>query len=150
MNWNRMIGQLLPNEMKLAVKLRLLLQILTSRTVKDAVAAEQYKNAAKDEHRNIGQTEVVLGLLKDKFSQGITITGQEDGNVKLFGQEAPYVIICGKTSDKAVIVTDVEHADVGCDFVVHVPSEVRADEVRAYVGRFVFAGVGFRVENNNT
>lgn len=147
MNWNRLIGQLLPSSMRDAVRLRRLLQVLTGHTVGESMAADAYKEALKEEHKNIGQTAVVLQLLRQKFAQGITITGQEDGNVKLFGTEAPYVRICKEQrAVGGMIITDVEHADVGCDFVVKVPVGVSESEVAAYVRKFVLAGVGFRVE----
>lgn len=148
MNWNRLMGQLLPNRMREAVRLRRLLQVLTGHTVGDAMRAEAYKEAVKAEHRNIGQTAVVLQLLHEKFSPEIAIEGQEDGNVKLFGRRDPYVRICGAAYDQDAVLTDVEHADVGCDFVVKVPSRVSPSEVAAYVRKFVLAGVGFRVETN--
>lgn len=147
MNWNRLIGQLLPSSMRDAVRLRRLLQVLTGHTVGESMEAEAYKEALKEEHKNIGQAAVVLQLLRQKFAQGITITGQEDGNVKLFGTEAPYVRICTAAAGSGcTIVFDVEHADVGCDFVVKVPAGVSESEVASYVRKFVLAGVGFRVE----
>ncbi len=135
---------MIPSALRSGMRFRRLVQVLTSHTVGDAGEAEVYKESTKAEHKNIGQKMVMEGLLRDKFGEGIVIAPQEGGTVRMFGKEYPYVVICPMTG---TIITSVKLADVGCDFVVKVPANVSVDEVKAYVGKFVFAGVGFRVEN---
>lgn len=152
-NWNNTIGLLLPVKLQRSIKLRRLLQVLLSRTVDDALRAEQRKEAMKAEHRHIGQGAVLLGLLNEQFGPGVTLSGQEDGLVVLVGARgsdyerwATASRVATSDGHDALIVPSVANSDVGVDFVVTVPSGSDVAAVKALVRRYVFAGVGFRVQ----
>ena len=152
-NWNNTIGLLLPVKLQRSVKLRRLLQVLLSVTVGDALRAEQRKEAMKAEHRHIGQGAVLLGLLNEQFGPGVTLSGQEDGLVVLVGARgsdyerwATASRVATSSGHSALIVPSVANSDVGVDFVVTVPAGSDVAAVKALVRRYVFAGVGFRVQ----
>lgn len=152
-NWNNTIGLLLPVKLQRSVKLRRLLQVLLSRTVDDALRAERKKEELKSEHLHIGQSAVLLSLLRERFGQTVTLSGQEDGQVVLVGARggdyerwATASRVATSNSHEALIVPSVANSDVGVDFVVTVDAGTDVSAVKALVRRYVFAGVGFRVD----
>jgi hypothetical protein len=150
-NWNNTIGLLMPVKLQRSVKLRRLLQMLLSRTVDDALKAESRKEAIKAEHRHIGQGAVLLQLLRERFGNTVTMSGQEDGLVVLVGAregDPQYwkFASASKVATNALIVPSVANSDVGVDFVVTVDAGTDVAAVKALVRRYVFAGVGFRVD----
>lgn len=149
-NWNNTIGLLLPVKLQRSVRLRSLLQVLLSRTVGDALKAERRKEEVKAEHRYIGQGPVLLELLRERFGQTVTLTGQEDGLVVLVGARDGDPQYWKFASDSmvatnALIVPSVANSDVGTDFVVTVDAGTDVGAVSALVKRYALAGVGFKV-----
>lgn len=150
-NWNNTIGLLMPVKLQRSVKLRRLLQMLLSRTVDDALKAESRKEEIKAEHRHIGQGAVLLQLLRERFGNTVTMSGQEDGLVVLVGARDGDPQYWKFASDSmvatnALIVPSVANSDVGVDFVVTVDAGTDVAAVKALIKRYVFAGVGFRVD----
>lgn len=152
-NWNNTIGLLLPVKLQRSVKLRRLLQMLLSRTVDDALRAERRKEELKAEHLHIGQAAVLLSLLRERFGQTVTLSGQEDGQVVLVGARggdyerwATGSRVAASSGHDALIVPSVANSDVGVDFVVTVDAGTDVAAVSAMVRRYAFAGVGFRVD----
>lgn len=147
-NWNNTVGLLLPVKLQRSVRLRSLLQVLLSRTVGDALRAEQRKEEVKAEHRYIGQGPVLLELLRERFGQTVTLTGQEDGLVVLVGARGSDYerwASASKVAQGALIVPSVANSDVGTDFVVTVDAGTDVGAVSALVRRYALAGVGFKV-----
>ena len=150
-NWNNTIGLLMPVKLQRSVKLRRLLQMLLSRTVDDALKAESRKEEMKAEHRHIGQGGVLLQLLRERFGNTVTMSGQEDGLVVLVGArdgDPQYwkFASASRVATDALIVPSVANSDVGVDFVVTVDAGTDVAAVKALIKRYVFAGVGFRVD----
>lgn len=150
-NWNNTIGLLMPVKLQRSVKLRRLLQMLLSRTVYDALKAESRKEEIKAEHRHIGQGAVLLQLLRERFGNTVTMSGQEDGLVVLVGArdgDPQYwkFASASRVATDALIVPSVANSDVGVDFVVTVDAGTDVAAVKALIKRYVFAGVGFRVD----
>lgn len=155
MNWKKLIKLMLPIRLRGGERLMALIEGLAGQTMTDSYLSEMYKEAEKAEAKMQGQRKVVEETLKARYGQGVTLKGQEDGRVVLFGfgqQEADYRKICPDASDptKAVLITDVAGTDVGCDFRVVVPQGVDVKAVERFLDGIVFAGVGYRVETNNT
>jgi len=147
-NWNNTIGLLLPVKLQRSARLRRLLQVLLSRTVDDALKAERRKEEVKAEHRYIGQGPVLLGLLRERFGQTVTLTGQEDGQVVLVGARGSDYerwASASKVARGALIVPSVANSDVGTDFLVTVDAGTDVGAVSALVRRYALAGVGFKV-----
>lgn len=154
MNWTRLIKLMLPIRMRRGERLLALIEGLCGQTMTDAYIAERYKEREKEAARMLGQRMVVEEALKSRFGHEVQMYGQEDGAVMLFGDvnaEPPYRMICtgSKDRNKAVLITDVEGADVGCDFRVEVPEGVDLKAVEKFLDGLVLAGVGYRVEYRN-
>lgn len=152
MNWNRLIRLMLPIRLRRGKRLLRLICGLAGQTMTDADMAERYKEREKAEARRIGQAMVVEELLRERFGPGTTITGQENGLVQLFGHEEAdndYRKQCGDGLEGAVLITDVEGTDAGCDFRVTVPEGVDRKEVERTLRGIVMAGVGYRVGGEN-
>ncbi len=152
-NWNNTIGLLLPVRLQRSVKLRRLLQLLLSRTVGDALRAERRKEELKAEHLHIGQSAVLLTLLRERFGQTVSLSGQEDGRVVLLGSRgsgyerwATGSKVSAAGDQEALIVPSVANSDVGVDFVVTVDAGTDVAAVKALVKRYAFAGIGFRID----
>lgn len=143
-NWSRLIELLLPIRLRKAKRYIALIDAMLSNTIADAQRGYQYHIDMIDEHKNIGQREVIEALVRDKFGIGIKILGQEDGRVVLFGKDREVKIV-GREK-QIIIITSVDRTDVGCDFIVQIPEGTDADAVAAYISKFILAGIGFRVE----
>lgn len=152
MNWERLIRLMMPIRLRRGRCLQLLTGGLTEQTKTTADAAEQHKEAEKEGARRIGQKMVVEEWLRERYNtREITIRGQEDGKVVLFGvdkEEEEYVRLCGVEKTEAVLITSVEETDVGCDFVVVVPPGVDKQDVAIALKGVVLTGVGYRVTDN--
>ena len=101
----------------------------------------------------VASAAVLLGLLNEQFGPGVTLSGQEDGLVVLVGARggdyerwATASRVATSNGHSALIVPSVTNSDVGVDFVVTVPAGSDVAAVKALVRRYVFAGVGFRVQ----
>lgn len=143
-NWSRLIELLLPIRLRKAKRYIALIDAMLSNTIADAQRGYQYHIDMIDEHKNIGQREVIETLVRDKFGIGIKILGQEDGRVVLFGKDREVKIV-GRDK-QIIIITSVDRTDVGCDFIVQIPEGADAEAVAAYISKFILAGIGFRVE----
>lgn len=143
-NWSRLIELLLPIRLRKAKRYIALIDAMLSNTIADAQRGYQYHIDMIDEHKNIGQREVIEALVRDKFGIGIKILGQEDGRVVLFGKDREVKIV-GRDK-QVIIITSVDRTDVGCDFIVQIPEDADAEAVAAYISKFILAGIGFRVE----
>lgn len=155
MNWTKMIQLMLPIRMRHGERLQALMAGLCGRSIADSLEAERYKESEKVEARKLGQQMVVEEALRARYGEEVMLYGQEDGLVVLFGyvsQDTQYRKICpgSKDANKAVLITDVDGTDVGCDFRVEVPDGVDVKAVEKFLDGLVLAGVGYRVETIKT
>lgn len=148
-DWSNLTGLLLPLRLQGSAKLRRLVQVLTSVTVSEALAGEVRKEELKAEHRMIGQVGVVEALMKERYGDAAELRGHEEGDVVMCGARGSGREIWASKSmveEGALIVPSVGRSDVGVDFVAVVPEGTDEAEVRMLLDRYVFAGVGYRVE----
>jgi len=149
MNWHSLIKLLLPIRLRTAKLLIALLSALTAVTRNRFDSDYAWVQNLIKELKYTSQVQAMVKLLNDKFdpiNRSIIIEDGTDGNVSLWGDVSPWIVIAGTTSN-IVIAYPHSLTSVGLDFVVKVPFYLNKDIVRGFVKRYVSCGVGFEVIN---
>ncbi len=140
----------MPPELRGGRKLRCVIDACLGRVVADAQEAESWSGALVEEMQYIGQQAPLQQLLDERFGEGCVIGDYEPADVVYFspiagaGEEADGRYP-GTTRAEAVWVTPMSMVDVGCDFSVTVPSTVNVGEVDAFIRRYIFSGINFKI-----
>lgn len=150
MNWNVFLKLLLPIRLRLAALLIALLSALTACSRRRFDLDLIWVEALILDLKYTSQVLAMVKLLNDKFdptSRSIVIEDGTEGNVTLWGNENLDYVRLVNENNNILIVRNEEDCSVGVDFVVRVPLYVNKDNVRLFLKRYVFAGVGFKVIN---
>lgn len=146
-NWSETIRLLLPLKLRGCRKLRLLLAALTRRDVADAEAAEVEKERVKAEHDYLGQEDIAVRLLRERFGDRRIVIGEEatDHVVIVSERGGDREVWCGGGEKCVLTVSESGVPDRGLDFVVHMTRGGDVDGVRAWLKRYVMAGIRYDV-----
>lgn len=149
MNWNVFIKLLLLIKLRAAKFLIVLLLALTTVTRNRFDADFEWVQNLIKELKYTSQVKAMVQLLNDEFdliNRSIVILDGTEANVTLWASVSPHIVIAG-TTNNIIIVSPDELSSVGLDFVIEVPLYINKDIVRAFIKRYVFAGVKFNIEN---
>lgn len=186
--WNNIVRLLVPPRMRGGELLAAILDSLLRGTIRRATQAETFRDNTVALYSNIGQREVVEGLLRQRFrGYDIWIEDTERGSIVLF-ERAGYTpnhayrqiaggncyrvetvarglvanatrrfgqriavsnsrVVAATRGDARVIISSALQAFDGNDFVIHQSgmSAIQIEEMRCFVRRIVFLGVGFDI-----
>lgn len=148
-NWNNLIQLLIPEALRRSRLLAALASALTSYTRSKFDAEHTATMALLDELRHTGQTLGFVSLLNDKFDpvdRRIRITDGTDAHISLCWQDAQTEYsFAGTNYDIYLAIPDRENT-YGEDFTILVPLGTDTDRLRAFVNRYIFYGLTFKIQ----
>lgn len=149
MNWRVLIQLILLIRLRTANLLIAFLLALTKVTRSRFDSDFAWVQNLIKELKYTSQVKAMVQLLNDEFdpiNRNIIILDGTEANVTLWGSISPDIIIAG-TINNIIVVSPDELSSVGLDFIIKVPLYINKDIVRAFIKRYVFAGVNFKIEN---
>lgn len=145
-NFEETIRLLLPLVLRTGAKLRALLRVLTGHDVGDATRAEAETARLVEDHSYLGQGEVVRRLLRVRFDDSrIDIAYPEEDTVVIVSERGgERETWCG-AEDSVLRVAASGTPTSETDFTVHITEGGDTEMVRAWLRRYVMAGISYDV-----
>lgn len=150
-SWDRLRQLLLPIRLRMSRTIMLILRVISEDTASMASAAFGWAASLVKQLAYTSQVQAMEELVNDMFDSRLRrirfIDGSE-GEVLLFGQEQPHIVVASADDvQHRVVVVPTVQTNVGCDFIVEIPQGIFEGEkkVGALLRRYVFLGVNFEI-----